>query len=154
MQLFKDVELATVVTISEIYRTAFKNHWGYAFIKRHHLDKAVRWGWTTINYANPWYWGRYADYHGGKEVAARLLMARIADLVGEEAVRLLWAASAASGPAASPDPGRGGNGYGGSRESTWMAPPGIALGGAFQANRCAETSLLFPPLRWGGLGRG
>ena len=32
--------------------------------------------------------GRYAVYHGGKEVASRLLMARIADLVGEEAVRL------------------------------------------------------------------
>ena len=29
-----------------------------------------------------------AVYHGGKEVAARLLMARIAALVGEEAVRL------------------------------------------------------------------
>ena len=48
----------------------------------------MRWGWTAINYANPWYWGRKATYHGGKEVAVRLLMARIADLVGEEAVRL------------------------------------------------------------------
>ena len=44
--------------------------------------------WTAINFANPWYWGRKAAYHGGKEVTARLLMARIADLVGEEAVRL------------------------------------------------------------------
>ena len=76
-----------MVRYHEMYQSV-KNHWGYAFIKRHHLDKAVRWGWTTINYANPWYWGRYAVYHGGKEVAARLLMARIADLVGEEAVRL------------------------------------------------------------------
>jgi len=87
MRPFKDVELATVVRYHEMYQ-AVRNHWGYAFIKRYHLDKAVRWGWTTINYANPWYWGRYAVYHGGKEVAARLLMARIADLVGEEAVRL------------------------------------------------------------------
>ncbi len=87
MRPFKDVELATVVRYHEMYQS-LKNHWGYAFIKRHHLDKAVRWGWTAINYANPWYWGRKAAYHGGKEVAARLLMARIADLVGEEAVRL------------------------------------------------------------------
>jgi len=61
---------------------------GYAFVKRHHLDKAARWGWAAINFANPWYWGRQAVYHGGKEVAARLFMARIAGLVGEEAVRL------------------------------------------------------------------
>ena len=87
MRPFKDVELGTVMRYHEMYQS-LKNHWGYAFIKRHHLDKAVRWGWTTINYANPWYWGRYAVYHGGKEVAARLLMARIAGLVGEEAVRL------------------------------------------------------------------
>ena len=87
MRPFKDVELGTVMRYHEMYQN-LKNHWGYTFIKRHHLDKAVRWGWTTINYANPWYWGRYAVYHGGKEVAARLLMARIADLVGEEAVRL------------------------------------------------------------------
>ena len=81
MRPFKDVELGTVVRYHEMYQS-LKNHWGYAFIKRHHLDKAVRWGWTAINYANPWYWGRKAVYHGGKEVAARLLMARIADLVG------------------------------------------------------------------------
>jgi hypothetical protein len=84
---FKDVELGTVVRCHEMYQSV-KNHWGYTFIKRHHLDKAVRCGWTAINYANPWYWGRYAVYHGGKEVASRLLMARVADLVGEEAARL------------------------------------------------------------------
>ncbi len=87
MRPFKDVELGTVVRYHEMYQS-FKNHWGYAFIRRHHLDKAVRWGWTAINYANPWYWGPQAVYHGGKEVAARLFMARIAGLVGEEAVRL------------------------------------------------------------------
>jgi hypothetical protein len=87
MRPFKDVELGTVVRYHEMYQT-LKNHWGYAFIQRHHLDRAVRWGWTAINYANPWHWGRKAAYHGGKEVAARLLMARLAALVGEEAVRL------------------------------------------------------------------
>jgi len=87
MRPFKDVELGTVVRYHEMYQN-LKNHWGYALIKRHHLDKAVRWGWTAINYANPWYWGRKAAYHGGKEVAGRLFMARIADLVGEEAVRI------------------------------------------------------------------
>jgi hypothetical protein len=87
MRSFKDVELKTVVRYHEMYQS-LKNHWGYAFIKRHHLDKVVQWGWTAVNYANPWYWGRKAAYHGGKEVAARLLMARVADLVGEEAMRL------------------------------------------------------------------
>jgi hypothetical protein len=87
MRPFKDVELGTVVRYHEMYQS-LKNHWGYAFIKRHHLDKAARWGWTAINYANPWYWGRQTVYRGGREVAARLLMARIAALVGEEAVRL------------------------------------------------------------------
>jgi hypothetical protein len=86
MRPLKDVELATVVRYHEMYKN-LKNHWGYAFIKRHHLDRAARWGWTAVNFANPWHWGRKAAYHGGKEVAARLLMARIADLVGEEAVR-------------------------------------------------------------------
>jgi hypothetical protein len=84
---FKDVELATVVRYHEMYQSV-KNHWGFEFIKRHHLDKLASWGWTAFNYANPWHWGRKAAYHGGKEVAARLLMARIVDLVGEEAVRI------------------------------------------------------------------
>jgi hypothetical protein len=87
MRPFKDVELATVVRYHEMYQN-LKSHWGFAFIKRHHLDQVARWGWTAFNYANPWHWGRKAAYHGGKEVAARLLMARVADLVGEEAVRI------------------------------------------------------------------
>jgi hypothetical protein len=87
MRPFKDVELATVVRYHEMYQN-IKSHWGVAFIKRHHLDKVVQWGWTAFNCANPWHWGRKAAYHGGKEVAARLLMARVADLVGEEAVRI------------------------------------------------------------------
>ncbi|MGA9753749.1 MAG: hypothetical protein WBV23_01245 [Desulfobaccales bacterium] len=87
MRPFKDVELATVLRYHEMYQS-LKGHWGYAFIKRHHLDQVARWGWTAVNFANPWHWGRKAAYHGGKEVAARLLMARVADLVGEEAVRI------------------------------------------------------------------
>lgn len=84
---FKDVELATVLRYHEMYQ-GLKSHWGYAFIKRHHLDQVARWGWSAVNYANPWHWGRKAAYHGGKELAMRLLMARIAELVGEEAVRI------------------------------------------------------------------
>jgi hypothetical protein len=87
MRPFKDLELATVVRYHGLYQRA-RNHWSYDFIKRHHLDKVARWGWTAINYANPWHWGSKAAYHGGKEVAARLLMTRIVDLVGEEAVRI------------------------------------------------------------------
>jgi hypothetical protein len=84
---FKDVELATVVRCHEMYQNV-TNHWSYAFIKRHHLDRLASWGWTAFNVVKPWYWGRRAAYEGGKEVGARLLMARVADLVGEEAVRL------------------------------------------------------------------
>ncbi|HZE22025.1 MAG TPA: hypothetical protein VE082_08230, partial [Desulfobaccales bacterium] len=84
---FKDVELATVLKYHEIYR-GLKNHWSYALIKRHHLDQVAVWGWSAFNYANPWHWGRKAAFHGGKELAIRLLMAQIAELVGEEAVRI------------------------------------------------------------------
>lgn len=87
MKAVKDVEIKTLWRIHEIYR-GLREHPGYVFIKRHRLDKVVKWGWSVYNYANPWHWGRRAVYHGGKEVAARLLLARIADLVGEEAVRL------------------------------------------------------------------
>lgn len=97
MRPFKDVELATVVRYHEMYQTV-KSHWGFAFIKRYHLDKVARWGWTTFNYANPWHWGRKAAYHGGKEVAARLLMARVADLVGEEAMRIYGRRRSKNGP--------------------------------------------------------
>lgn len=84
---FQDVELQTVLRYHDFYRTV-KNHWGYQFIKRHHLDKAARWGWAAINYANPWYWGRKAAFEGSKELAARLALAGIVDIVGEEAVFL------------------------------------------------------------------
>ncbi len=84
---FRDVEMQTVLRYQELYHTV-KNHWGYQFIKKHHLDKAARWGWAAINYANPWYWGRKAAYEGSKELAARVALARIADIVGEEALLL------------------------------------------------------------------
>ena len=87
MRPFKDVELKTALRYHELYQNV-KQHPGYTFMKRHHLDKIARWGWTFYNYANPWHWGGRAAFHGGKEVAARLLLARIADLVGEEAVLL------------------------------------------------------------------
>ena len=93
---FRDVELETVLRYQVMYRT-LKNHWGYQFVKRHHLDRAVRWGWAAINYANPWYWGRKAAYEGSKELGARLALARIADIVGEEAVLLYGRRLAKSG---------------------------------------------------------
>ena len=87
MKPFKDLEIKTVLRYHELYQN-LKNHPGYAFIKRHHLDKIARWSWSAYNYANPWHWGRRAAFHGGKEMAARLLLARLAVLVGEEAVFL------------------------------------------------------------------
>lgn len=84
---FKDVEIRTVLRYHELYQN-LKHHPGYRFIKRHHLDGLVRWGWSVYNYANPWYWGRKGAYQGGKEVAVRLLLARIAAFVGEEAILL------------------------------------------------------------------
>lgn len=87
MRPFKDVEIKTVLRYHEAYQN-LKKHPGFQFIKRHHLDRVVRWGWTVYNYANPWHWGRKAALEGSKEVAARLLLARIADFVGEEAMLL------------------------------------------------------------------
>jgi len=94
---FKDVEIATALRYHELYQN-FKNHPGLRFVKRHHLDKVVRWGWSLYNYANPWHWGRRAALEGGKELAARLTLAKIAELVGEEAVRLYGRRPAPSRP--------------------------------------------------------
>jgi hypothetical protein len=87
LRSFQDLELQTVWRYHELYRTV-KNHRWYLFVKRRHLDRAVRWGWAALNFANPWYWGREAAYRGGKEMAIRLALARIVDIVGEEAVLL------------------------------------------------------------------
>ena len=85
MRPFKDVEIKTVLRYHELYQN-LKNHPGYRAMKRYHLDKVVRWGWSVYNCANPWHWGRKAAYEGSKEVAARLLLAKMADFVGEEAI--------------------------------------------------------------------
>ena len=95
MRPFKDVEIGTVLYCHELYRN-LKDHAGYRFIKRHRLDKAARWGWSLYNYANPWHWGRRAALEGGKELAARLTLAKVAELVGEEAARLYGRRPAAS----------------------------------------------------------
>ncbi len=87
MRPFKDVELKTILRYHEVYQSV-KKHPAYTFMKRHHLDKVARWGWTLYNYANPLVWSSRLAYHGGKEMAARLLLARIVDLVGEEAMLL------------------------------------------------------------------
>jgi hypothetical protein len=87
IRTFKDLEVGTIVQYHEMYRN-LKNHPGYQFIQRHHLDRVARWSWTLYNYANPWHWGRKAAYAGGKEALARMLLARIAQVVGEEAWRL------------------------------------------------------------------
>jgi hypothetical protein len=87
MRTFKDVEIQTVLRYHQLYQD-LKTHPGFAFMKRHHLDKVARWGWTLYNYANPWHWTRKAALEGGKEMASRLLLAKIADLVGEEAMRV------------------------------------------------------------------
>lgn len=83
----KDMEIQTVFYYHGLYQD-LKNHAAYRFVKRHRLDRVARWGWAVYNYANPWYWGRKAAYEGGKEMAARLLLARIADFVGEEAMKV------------------------------------------------------------------
>ncbi len=85
MRPFKDVELKTVLLYHEVYQ-AVTQHPVSAFVRRHRLGSLARWAWTLYNYANPLVWTSRAAYHGGKEVAARLLLARIADLVGEEAM--------------------------------------------------------------------
>lgn len=84
---FKDVELLTILQYHELYQRV-KQHPGYLFLKRHHLDKAARWAWTLKNLLNPWYWSRKAAYTGSREVLQRLFLAKLTDLVGEEAVRL------------------------------------------------------------------
>jgi hypothetical protein len=80
---FKDVELATIIRYYDLYQN-LKNHPVSQFIKRHGLHKAASWGWAAFNYNSPFYWGRRAAY----EVGRRLLLARLADLVGEEAILL------------------------------------------------------------------
>jgi hypothetical protein len=83
IRAFKGVELGTAIRYYEKYRT-LKGHAVMKFIERHRLTKVASWGWAAFNYNSPFYWGRRASY----EVSRRLLLARLADLVGEEAVLL------------------------------------------------------------------
>ena len=80
---FKDVELATIIRYYDLYQN-LRNHPVSQFIKRHRLHKVAKWSWAAFNYNSPFYWGRRAAY----EVGRRLLLARLADLVGEEAMLL------------------------------------------------------------------
>jgi hypothetical protein len=83
----KDVELQTVLQYHELYQKV-KQHPGYQFLRRYHLDKVARWAWTAKNALNPWYWGRKAAYTGSKELLQRLFLAKVTTLVGEEAIKL------------------------------------------------------------------
>lgn len=83
----KDVDLLTVLQYHDLYQKV-KQHPGYLFLKRHHLDRAARWVWTVKNALNPWYWGRQVAYAGSKEALQRLFLAKVTTLVGEEAINL------------------------------------------------------------------
>ena len=80
---FKEVELQTIIRYYDMYHTVM-DHPVSQFIKRHRLHKVAKWSWAAFNYSSPFYWGRQAAY----ELGRRLLLARIADLVGEEAMLL------------------------------------------------------------------
>jgi hypothetical protein len=84
---FKELELLTIFQYHELYQKV-KQHPGYLFLKRHHLDKAARWAWTVKNLLNPWYWSRRVAYTGSKELLQRLFLAKVTTLAGEEAIRL------------------------------------------------------------------
>ena len=77
------MELQTIIRYYDMYQN-LRNHPVSQFIKRHRLHKVASWGWAAFNYNSPFYWGRRAAY----EVGRRLLLARLADLVGEEAMLL------------------------------------------------------------------
>jgi len=83
LRTFKDVELQTIIRYYDIYQTV-SNHPVSRFIQRHRLHKVAKWSWAAFNYGSPFYWGRQAAY----ELGRRLLLARLTDLVGEEAMQL------------------------------------------------------------------
>lgn len=80
---FKDLEMQTIIRYYDIYQN-LKDHPVSQFIRRHRLHKVASWGWAAFNYNSPFYWGRRAAY----ELGRRLLLARIVNLVGEEAMHL------------------------------------------------------------------
>ncbi|MEJ2090569.1 MAG: hypothetical protein P8X65_00065 [Syntrophobacterales bacterium] len=83
----KDMELATVLFLHGTYQK-IKGHPLHQFLKRHHMYRAARWVWGTINVINPYYWGRQAAYRGGREFLARTFLAKVVTVVGEESIRL------------------------------------------------------------------
>lgn len=87
LRAIKDVEIETILYYHNVYKQ-FTCHPAYMFMKSHHLDKIARWAWMVKNIASPWYWGYRAAYAGGKEMLARFFLARMATIVGVEAIRL------------------------------------------------------------------
>jgi|UniRef100_A0A7V6A3B2 hypothetical protein len=83
----RDMELATVMLIHETYQKVVDNP-VHQFLKRYHLYRAARWTWAAINIANPFYWGRQAAYRSSREFLARVFLAKVVTVVGEEAMRL------------------------------------------------------------------
>lgn len=87
LRALKDVDLKTILFCHNIYKQC-TTHPVYQFFRHHHLDTLARWAWMLKNYASPWYWGGRAAYAGGKEMLARFFLARMATIVGVEAIRL------------------------------------------------------------------
>ncbi len=83
----RDMELATVMLIHDTYQKVLDNP-VHQFLKRHHLYRAARWTWAAVNIANPFYWGRRAAYKSSREFLARIFLAKVVTVVGEEAMRL------------------------------------------------------------------
>jgi hypothetical protein len=83
----REMDLATVMLIHDTYQV-IKDHPVHQFLKRHHLYRAARWAWGAFNLANPFYWGRRAAYKGSREFLARVFLAKVVTVVGEEAMRL------------------------------------------------------------------
>jgi hypothetical protein len=83
----REMDLATVMLIHGAYQK-FKDHPVHQFLKRHHLYRAARWTWAAVNIANPFYWGRRAVYKSSREFLARIFLAKVVTVVGEEAMLL------------------------------------------------------------------
>lgn len=83
IRTFKDLELQSIIRYYGVYQNV-RNHPVSRFIVHHRLHRLARWSWAAFNYNSPFYWGRRGAY----ELARRLLLARIAQLVGEEAMLL------------------------------------------------------------------
>jgi hypothetical protein len=83
----RDMDLATFMLIHDTYHKVIDSP-VHQFLKRHHLYRAARWAWAAVNIANPFYWGRRAAYKSSREFLARIFLAKVVTVVGEEAMRL------------------------------------------------------------------